>query len=937
MSRGGMQRLSHMVFAAAIVSAVLLSPAHADSLETPEPPRVYLDTAAVAPTGRTIAVPANGDLQAALNSAVPGDVIELAAGATYSGNFALPAKTGSGWITVRTSTPDSALAPGRRITPAQSSLLAKLVSPNPDPALVTRPGAHHYRLIGLELTVSSAAPLNYGIVRLGAESQTAAEVPTHLIIDRCYIHGQPGLNVQRGITLNSASTAVINSHVSDIHWQGVETQAIAGWNGPGPFKIVNNHLAAAGINVLFGGANPSIPNLVPSDIEMRRNYFVKPLSWRAGDPTYAGIHWTAKNLLEIKAAQRLLVDGNILENSWSDAQEGWAIRLVLGIDLYAAISDIIFTNNIVRHAGYGLDICGVCGGTPPIPITRVKIANNLFTDITPQWASYAGGGWALMFRNGARNLWIQHNTFLQSGTLLQLAQTPGAGLRFTDNIANHNTHGVFNDGNTGTAALNLFFPGGWTFTKNALIGLPDYVAPTLYPDDNFFPRSTADVSFIDPSAGNYRLSPASPYRGAGTDGKDLGVDFDALNRAMAVDTTAPSPPRPAGPAPAPATAPRASSTPHPVPASVSSNVPAVVSVSPPSSPPTSAVSALAPRSTALAEARSRTAPAEARTRRPGSPLTLEATISLASVGGAESTPMRSPARIPMSADNDVTLPPNVSAALASAEPVGVITPSGGERVRGTIRIRLTPDAAAAASSVEFRVDDKVTAVLSPPHQSFLWDTRHVRDGRHTLSIIASTPSGQRASAPVSVIVSNRQHGSPGSITIASPLPRATVSGRLPLVVRPVAPSTHLTFVYSIDGRVFSTSTATAVELDTTLLDDGPHILSVVAHDAFGNTATASVGVIVVNNPFVRVEQAQGSISKSVAQVAVRARDVMSLAAIDVYVDSVLVGSLECRSLSCGGVLGWLVEKTGSHPRIVTAVSRTVTGLRRISSPLVISK
>ncbi|HWJ55639.1 MAG TPA: hypothetical protein VNR90_05460, partial [Vicinamibacterales bacterium] len=56
-----------------------------------------------------IVVSAGGNLQAALNQAQPGQVIQLQAGATFDGNFILPLKTGSGYITVRTSTPDAQL------------------------------------------------------------------------------------------------------------------------------------------------------------------------------------------------------------------------------------------------------------------------------------------------------------------------------------------------------------------------------------------------------------------------------------------------------------------------------------------------------------------------------------------------------------------------------------------------------------------------------------------------------------------------------------------------------------------------------------------------------------------------------------------------------------------------------------------------------------
>src|SRR5262245_49022517 len=75
-------------------------PAVRDAGAEPELPRIYLETNATPPTGTIIDVPEGGDLQGALNRAQPGDVVTLQAGATYRGNFTLPAKSGSGWIVV---------------------------------------------------------------------------------------------------------------------------------------------------------------------------------------------------------------------------------------------------------------------------------------------------------------------------------------------------------------------------------------------------------------------------------------------------------------------------------------------------------------------------------------------------------------------------------------------------------------------------------------------------------------------------------------------------------------------------------------------------------------------------------------------------------------------------------------------------------------------
>jgi hypothetical protein len=98
----------------------------------------------------------------------------------------------------------------------------------------------------------------------------------------------PAQSLKRGVTLNSATTEVINSYVAGFKVVGQDSQALMGWNGPGPFRIVNNYLEAAGENVLFGGASVTVPGVVPSDIEVRRNHLTKPLSWREGEASYAG-------------------------------------------------------------------------------------------------------------------------------------------------------------------------------------------------------------------------------------------------------------------------------------------------------------------------------------------------------------------------------------------------------------------------------------------------------------------------------------------------------------------------------------------------------------------------------------------------------------------------------------------------------------------------
>jgi hypothetical protein len=235
----------------------------------------------------TLLVHASDDLQQVLNAAQPGDVILLDAGATFVGNFILPVKSGSAFITIRSSADDAMLpAAGQRIGPQWASALPKLRSSNSISVLKTAPGAHHWQLQFLELQANRDG---YGdLIALGdgsAAQDTLAKVPHDFELDRVYVHGDSLVGQKRCISLNAAAVTIRNSYISDCKAVGQEGQAIAGWNGTGPYLIENNYLEGAGENVLFGGADPAIAGLAASDVVFRRNHVAKPLAWR--DPVIA--------------------------------------------------------------------------------------------------------------------------------------------------------------------------------------------------------------------------------------------------------------------------------------------------------------------------------------------------------------------------------------------------------------------------------------------------------------------------------------------------------------------------------------------------------------------------------------------------------------------------------------------------------------------------
>src|ERR1035441_443756 len=111
-------------------------------------PQVYINSAYNVPAGgTTLKAHTVSQLSAALVSSVPGDVIVLDAGVTYTGNFVLPAKVNPGnkWIYVISSAL-AKLPAGARVSPASAVNMPKVVTPNVSPAFLINGGANHWRL-----------------------------------------------------------------------------------------------------------------------------------------------------------------------------------------------------------------------------------------------------------------------------------------------------------------------------------------------------------------------------------------------------------------------------------------------------------------------------------------------------------------------------------------------------------------------------------------------------------------------------------------------------------------------------------------------------------------------------------------------------------------------------------------------------------------------
>lgn len=428
-------------------------------------------------------------------------------------------------VLIRSSAYSSLPSPGTRVTPSDIANMPTIQAPigaGGIAAIETAAGAHHYRLCGIHFKASTGER-TFSVVNVGGQAETVvSDLPTDITIDRCVIQGDSTYGARRGIHLDGIRAAVIDSYIYSIGENGADTQAVWAYNTPGPLKIVNNHLEAAGENLMFGGAEPVISNQLPRDVEIRRNYFYKDLAWK-GVKT-----WDVKNLMEFKLGERILVEGNIFKNHWMDAQNTFALvvtpRNENGNATWATVQDVTFRYNKVLNTKSGINISGLdTNPVTSVPLARVTLTHNFFevneTD--------AGGDFRITQTiNGPDYVEFIHNTFVTQDagaySLYMASASPKATFNtWRDNVMMGD---VIGDGiGAGTVGLDGHNT-DYSFTYNVMVGTAGtYTSPVA---NCQFPANATDV-FTDYAGGDYTLKAA--YQGDASDATDPGCNFTTLN------------------------------------------------------------------------------------------------------------------------------------------------------------------------------------------------------------------------------------------------------------------------------------------------------------------------------------------------------------------------------------------------------------------------
>lgn len=573
------------------------------TLMTASPVNRFVSARPTFPLGGSTVFCHGGDsLQSKINSLTLGDTLVVDANTDF-GAVTLPARADGGWIAIVSSGTLPAI--GTRIAPSDAAQCFRINVTGGGTAVTATDGTQGWYIAGLHCASGASGDSGRNMIMIAGNDPNARHIAGQTEVQRVLFQHllmdfSDAAHVRRGILANGRDIRLADSYLDGFRQSdavpGADSQAWASYDTTGVHRIENTLLSATAENLMYGGADATSATYLPADIEIVQATLRKNPRWNYQDAAYNNSHFLLKAGLELKMCQRVRIEGCEFFNSWLWPHvtiDNWNQD---GSNPFSTITDVLVRNNWC-HTSCPIFAQVFTGLTnPTLGVSRVLFVNNLAQDI--KWvgarsdeiadgigalANKSGMGFRFIAWTGAvvQDIAGIHNTILCDDEWLYLGHQPGDGMTYPRTTMQYNVVGF---GKWGVRQENSF-PGFLTtpadhnamlaevgvataadqFIKNAMIvrtgaqpADPPYFPPPFHneagawdqakflnPDSTPVAASGVNLSGVagTGAGADGTLAASSPLRGTADAGSDYGVNFAALNAALA---NAP-PPVPAAP------------------------------------------------------------------------------------------------------------------------------------------------------------------------------------------------------------------------------------------------------------------------------------------------------------------------------------------------------------------------------------------------------
>ena len=281
---------------------------------------------------------------------------------------------------------------------------------------------------------------------------------------------------------------------------------------------------------------------------------------------------------------------------------------------------------------------------------------------------------------------------------------------------------------------------------------------------------------------------------------------------------------------------------------------------------------------------------------------------------------------------DATFTTNASSGDTTPPTVSITAPVNGATVSGTVTVSANAADDVAVASVQFQLDgSNLGAAVSAAPYSISWDTTTATTGNHTLTAIATDTSGNAATSTGVTVTVNNNDVTPPSVSITSPANNATVSGTVTVSATASDNVGIASVQFQVDGANVGSALTSApynFSWNTTSVSNASHMLTAVAKDAAGNTATSAVVTVTVNNtdttpPTVSITSpANNATVNGTITVSATASDNVGVASVQLQVDGANVGAADTTAPYN---FSWNTTSVSNASHTLTAVAKDAAG------------
>lgn len=284
------------------------------------------------------------------------------------------------------------------------------------------------------------------------------------------------------------------------------------------------------------------------------------------------------------------------------------------------------------------------------------------------------------------------------------------------------------------------------------------------------------------------------------------------------------------------------------------------------------------------------------------------------------------AEFPVTVKNNIgdTTPPSVS----------FTNPTNGQSVFGPLTISADASDDAGLETVKLYIDGTLIRTFKEAPYSLVWSSLAVKDGNHSLKLVARDTSGNEKTAEVAITVVNFVDTEFPTVSFVNPVEGQVLNGGSTQISITAADNRTVKWVkFYIDNTLIRTMTAApyAINFSPKSVVDGAHVFKAVACDGVGNETTATVNVTVSNSsssyndteaPTVRfTNPTDGQTVSGYVEIQLEAFDNVGVESVQLFIDGVLYRTFTHAPFK----LNWSTKSVADGVRSLQAVAKDAKG------------